>query len=155
MKKILLFLGLCLGFAGIVRAESALVFCETFNDDFVPQNVGTTFPGPGISLFLAQDKPFASPSLTITLYRRDGKRETLIDRASFEINPQWTAYGIRNLPMPGPGEYSIGFTLPDGSPIAQAQVAITGGTGEKPIEPREEVGGTLEKVFNKYSTKKQ
>lgn len=155
MKKLLLLLGIFLLLGSVARAEGALIFCESFDDQFKPQNVGASFPGPGISLILTQEKPFGSPSLTLTIYKRDGNRETVLERSNFDINPKWTAYGIRHLAMPGPGEYSIGFTLPDGGAVAQAEVTITGASDEKPAEPQETIGGTLEKAFNKYSTKKQ
>lgn len=143
------------GMAGHAMAAGTLVFCESLNEQFEPQNVGSSFPGPTVNLILTQDEPFGSPTLTATVYKRDGNQETVLERSNFDINPKWTAYAIRNMALPGPGNYAIGFTTPDGRTIAHEQVALTGGHTEKPGEPQETLGGTLEKVFNKYAPKKQ
>lgn len=78
-----------------------------------------------------------------------------MDRAEFNINPEWTAYGIRHLTIAEPGLYSLAFTLADGQTLAKGEVKITGTETPKPVEPQETLGGTLEKAFNKYAPKKQ
>lgn len=138
----------------IAAQPGTIEFCETFDDRFTPVKPGTEFTGPTISWIATAAKPYGKPSVIISIYKREGSQETLIERKTLDVNPTWDTSGIRNMPLPAEGEYVIALTTTEGEPLSSGKVRISRMEKDAPVKPQETLGARLEAVYNKYATKK-
>ena len=132
----------------------AIVFCETFDDQFTPVKAGNEFSGPAISWIARAAKPYGKPSIIVSVYKRDGSQEMLIDRKTIDVNPAWDTSGIRYMPFPAEGDYVIALITVDGEPLSSGKVKISSFNENAPVKPEETLGARLEAMYNKYATKK-
>ncbi len=132
----------------------AIEFCETFDDQFVPVKPGTEFTGPTISWIARAAKPYGKPSIIVSIYKREGSQETLIERKTFDVNPTWNTSGVRYMPVPEEGEYTVALTTMDGDPLSSGTFLISSMKKDAPVQPEETLGARLEAMYNKYATKK-
>lgn len=132
----------------------AIEFCETFDDQFTPVKPGTEFTGPTISWIARAATPYGKPSIIVSIYRREGSQETLIERKTIDVNPAWDTSGVRNMPVPAEGDYVIALTTMDGAPLSSGTVRISSMRQNAPVQPEETLGARLEAMYNKYATKK-
>lgn len=161
MKKLLMcaFIFMAVIFLNFSPAGAAdtgeIIFCENFDNDFMPSGVNTEFTGPAISMIALPGKAFGVPVIYISLYKQDGSRQTLLSRDQAQINPEWNGYGIRNFPVPGEGTFLIALTTEGGETLAQGSFTITSMDASKKAPPEETLGATLKDLFNKYSPMKK
>lgn len=144
--------------ANCAWAEAEVKFCETFDENFVPVNVNTSFSGLQVSAFTLFEQPIGRNQIVISLYQDDSTNGTqaLLDRSTNDVNPRWDSYGVRNLLLPDYGNYTLSFELADGTPMATGSFTLTEPAPDEPVKeilPTEKVGTTLEELFNKYAPK--
>lgn len=154
MKKIFIFaLMVLLAQVTCSHAKAEFLFCESFTNNWQPINAGNTFSSPTISWIASAAKQYATQKLTVSIYKHVGKEEQLIKRGTIDVNPEWDTTGVRNMTLPGEGEYTVSLTTTDGVAVSKGRVKITGTTS--PATDKQEVlGANLAKLFNQYAPKK-
>lgn len=159
MKKLPVLMSFILGMALVLSPLLALAdpgtieFCESFTDKFEPTKPGDQFHGPSISWLATSQEAFGKPSIVFSLYKNTDDSQTLILRREIEVNPAWTVIGLRNMAFEQPGKYTLILSQADGKEISSGTVTILEATDDKPAEPEEKMGGTMESLFNKYAPK--
>lgn len=142
---ILLTAGSCLA------ADAGIRFCEGIDEQWNPIGEGGRFAAPQVSWILTSEKPFGVPALMVSVYRKKGSEETVAFRKTLDINPEWNMAGMRNMALPGAGDYSLAVTLPDGRAVASAPVSA--GDGKAPEKKEETVGALLKQLYERYAPK--
>ncbi len=149
-----LVIGAALLAAGSAWAEAPIIFCTNFSDQFVPEGQAEEFTGTQVSWMTILDGPIGENAMIVSLYQNDASNsQTLLGRIKVDVNPKWTAYGVRNAVFPAVGNYEIAFALEDGTTIASGRVNLLEETPQEEIKPEEKYGTTLEELFNKYAPK--
>ena len=152
---LLLVLLLCFSPCCFAAESPGITFCETFDDQWKPKNQGTEFHGTTVSWIATAEKPYGIPQITVSIYRHDGAKESLVERKTLEVSPEWDTTGIRYMPLPSEGEYTIALTTPDGTTLNKGKMKLVKAENAA-APPREEtLGARLEALFNKYSPKKE
>lgn len=154
VKKIIIFAWLVFfsHFAcGYAKAE--FLFCESFTSNWQPINAGSVFSSPTISWIASASKQYATQKLTVSIYKHVGDEEQLIKRGAIDVNPEWDTTGVRNMTLPGEGEYTVALTTVDGVAISKGRVKITG-TTRPATEKQEVLGVNLGKLYNQYAPQK-
>ena len=155
MKNTLFFVFLLLVLPSICLAaeNGSITFCENFDDQWNPIKPGTEFQGITISWIATAEKQYGIPEITLTVYKHDGKKETLINRKNIEVNPEWDTTGIRFMTFPSEGEYTITLTTPKGEILNKGRIVLLDGKSSGTPPKEETLGARLEALFKKYSPK--
>ena len=144
--------------SSVCFADGEIVFCNSFDDQFNPENPGTEFASTQISWFAKFDKPLGVPIVVISLYQNQNENnQQLILREPMQVNPNWNAIGFRNSLFPSEGTYEVAVNLEDGKNLANGIVKLikASATETVKVEPKKEekVGTSLEDLFNRYAPK--
>lgn len=134
-------------------APGKIQFCETLTDKLETIKPGDKFPGPTVSWLAASPAAFGKPNIVISIYKNTDATQALLLRRELEVNPAWNNIGLRNMPIPEPGSYTIILSQTDGDEIASGTVTILDPINDEPAKPEKKIGGTLEELFNKYNPK--
>lgn len=150
------------GSTGALADEAPIIFCETFDDQLQPVNAADEFQGTQVSWMTVLDEPFGKNKIELSIYVNDPENDSqantsqaLLGRISIDVNPKWTAFGIRNSVFPAPGSYDLAIGLEDGTVLAYGSVNLLEETPEEEIQPEEQYGTTLGELFNRYAPKAQ
>lgn len=144
--------------SSVCFADGEIVFCNSFDDQFNPENPGTEFASTQISWFAKFDEPLGVPSVVVSLYQNQNEtNQQLILREPMQVNPRWNAIGFRNTLFPSEGSYEVAINCEDGTPLANGMVKLVKASDEDAVEvepkKEEKVGTSLEDLFNRYAPK--
>lgn len=154
MRKIPLFLLVAMLFSlPCFAVESAMVFCESINEKFEPINPGNEFKGSSVSWIATAKSSYGIPQLTVSVYRHEGSEEALVLRRNIDINPEWNTTGVRNMPLPSEGEYTVALTTPTGEAIGKGRVKLVKVNGNAKPAKEETLGAKLQMLYERYAPK--
>jgi hypothetical protein len=136
------------------NSGAEIIFCQSFSDDLKPQDMKTVFQTNIISLLLHSKKEFGTERLTLSIYLKSGTQEKVLTRETVDIRPAWNIYGMKNLVLPGAGEYILSFSAADGKQLAEAAVTVGAEKKDAPAPKTETRGATLKQLFEKYAPQK-
>jgi len=98
-------------------------------------------------------KPFGTMSVVVSIYHQEkpGATESILERVTLEINPEWDVMLLPELPLPDIGKYTFTLSTAGGDSLASGSVTITEKKVEEkmPEQPKVE-GTTLEGLFKKF-----
>lgn len=136
--------------------KSTMEFCSNFNDSWKAEGASTTFNTNIISWLAAASEAFGAQQVTLSIYKRQGSEEKLVERKSIDVRPTWNTVGMRNMKLPSEGEYSLSLEKADGKVLSEGKVKITKmqDPSAKAAPKTETLGATLSDLFNKYKPKK-
>ena len=161
MKKSILVFLYVLTFAllpppqGNSAEQSHILFCRTFNDKWEAIETSEIFETNVVSWISQGEDSFGTPRIIVSLYRKIGAEERLLERRSMDVRPAWNTTGVRNMTLPKEGTYILSLDKPDGTPISQGMFTIKAMAASPSPLPEETLGTTLAKIFNKYLPNKQ
>jgi hypothetical protein len=136
------------------NSNAEIIFCKSFSDDLTPQDTATIFETNIVSFLLYNKTAFGTEQLTLSIYMKSGAQEEVLMRESVDIRPAWNIYGMKNLVLPGAGEYILSFSAADGKQLAEAAVTVGAEKKDAPVPKTETHGATLKQLFEKYAPQK-
>ena len=142
---------------GIVGAadKGSIVFCKNFNDKWEPQGAGSSFEGSLVSWIAKSDESYGVQQLFLSIYEKKGSEEALFKREPIEVRPAWNTTGMRNMALPGKGDFLLSLEKQDGTILSEGKVTILSasqGDTAKNVKT-ETLGANLADLFNKYLPK--
>ena len=149
-----MFFVLSLSQQGNCAEQNHILFCRTFNDKWEPIDPSETFETNVVSWIAQGEKSFETPRIIVSLYKKIGAEERLLERKPMDVRPAWDTTGVRNMALPEEGTYILALDKPDGTPISSGMFTIKAMSISGSPLPEETLGTTLAKIFNKYLPKK-
>lgn len=139
---------------GDCAEQNHIVFCQTFNEKWEPIGPSEVFQTNVVSWIAQGEESFGTPRLVVSLYKKVGAEERLVERKSMEVRPAWNTAGVRNMALPEEGTYILTLDKPDGTPINNGMFTVKAMSTSAAALPEESLGTTLAQIFNKYLPKK-
>jgi hypothetical protein len=134
--------------------KTKVIFCKDLDENLKPKDEQATFDTNIISWRIEQEDAFGVPQLTVSLYNKDGVKETFIKREKFDVRPTWNQFGVKNMTLPGKGEYILSVEGKEGVVLGDGSVTVGEAKKDAPEVKQETLGATLGKLFDKYAPKK-
>ncbi len=116
-------------------------------------NEGREFDTNLISCGFYGTKAFGVMKVVISIYHREksGDTETVLTRATVDVNPKWGIMIVPDLPLPGIGLYTFTMAIPDGEVLSSGTVTITQKKVDDKMPEQPKIDGTtVEGLFNKF-----
>jgi hypothetical protein len=132
----------------------SMVFCGAFSDAWEPQGAASVFDSNVVSWMTRLEKPFGIQKVVLSVYTRVGFEERVVLRQTLDVRPTWNVYGMRNLVLPGKGEYVVALEGTDGSVFCEGKVAVGEAKKDAGEVKTETLGAALAKLFEQYAPKK-
>ena len=146
---------LCCIFYGAKCAASAgeVKFGTGVSKDWQLINEAREFDTNLITCGFYSQKPFGVMQVVISIYLQEkpDARESVLNRVSLEVNPEWDVMILPELPLPGVGKYTFTLSTLAGATLATGDVIISEKKVEATMPEQPKIDGTsLEKLFNKF-----
>ena len=159
MKRTLITLALlavfgCLAYAPLCNASVGEArFGTGVTSDWKLINEAREFDTNLITCGFFGTKPFGAMSVVVSIYHQEkpDTPESLLERVTLEVKPEWDLMILPELPFPHIGKYTFTMSAVEGEVLASGSVTITGKKVEEkmPEQPKVE-GTTLEGLFKKF-----
>lgn len=128
-----------------------VLFCKGVTDSWEPVDPGTEFDSNVISCLFLGKEPFGVMQAVLSIYMEEEKGQVLLHRETCDVNPEWDALYIGDIPLPAVGKYVFAMSSTSGETLSSGAVVIKEKTVEEPIAEKNTVEGTsLEGLFNKF-----
>ena len=88
---------------GNCAEQNHILFCRTFNDKWEPIDPSETFETNVVSWIAQGEKSFETPRIIVSLYKKIGAEERLLERKPMDVRPAWDTTGVRNMALPEEG----------------------------------------------------
>ena len=98
-------------------------FCKGVDDNLQCINPGSRFKVGTVYAKIEQSKPFNTNYLYVKIYVIKGASESLFDKGSYEVNPEWGTFAIP-IPFNYSGKYKVVFRKIGDEKIAEGIVTI-------------------------------
>ena len=92
---------------GNCAEQNHILFCRTFNDKWEPIDPSETFETNVVSWIAQGEKSFETPRIIVSLYKKIGAEERLLERKPMDVRPAWDTTGVRNMALPEEGTYIL------------------------------------------------
>ena len=130
-----------------------IIFCNSINEELEPVDSTSTFATNLISWVAYSSQRYGALEVVFSVYQKekDGKGQQMLLRVNMDVNPDWNLTAVREMPLPGPGLYTLALTRLDGTVLASGDVTISAGADEGVLpEHVESDGKSIEALFNRY-----
>lgn len=107
----------------VSKNDKSVTFCTSVDKDLKPTGESDNFTKGNVTVRLTSSGKFNTDKVKVTLYKIDGKSESIIDSSEEQVNPDWSVVAFP-IKFTESGSYRVDFTKDGNSKIGSGTVNI-------------------------------